>query len=378
MTESFDFSIEGRNFSFPCSFLNSDQFTVRSVPRPYQVTFVHEAPDATLNRLACDVDNTLLFIDANVYSIYKDRIDFPPLRTLVAEATEGFKTLAGVEQLTDFLENHNFTKADRLIVVGGGIIQDVGAFAGCCFKRGIRWTYLPTTLLSMCDSCIGGKTGINYKGAKNQLALFSSPADVVINDGFLNTLNPKDIKSGMGEILKLLVTGGNELLEVYRTRVQNGRVLASSDYPCLIRSALGVKKLVVEEDEFELDLRRSLNYGHTVGHAIEVLSGFQIPHGAAVSMGIVVANSLSVARGMMLPQEAAGIRNLAVDLLGGLSLGGVYVEELECLLRKDKKTLGGKATMILMERAGVTRFVPVEMTADFVRQIADIIASEFG
>lgn len=378
MNDNFEFAVEDRTFSLERSFLDAGRFNVKSIPRSYDVVFVSETPAATINRLMSKEGNTLLFIDSNVFALHRGAIRFPENRTLVAEATEEFKTLTGVEKLTDFLDSRCFTKADHLVVVGGGIIQDVGAFAGACFKRGIKWTFIPTTLLSMCDSCIGGKTGINYKGAKNQLALFSSPAEVVINTQFLETLNERDVMSGMGEILKLMITGGKDLLGIYREHVHAGRVLDHKDYTLLIRAALGVKKLIVEEDEFELNIRRSLNYGHTVGHALEILSAYRIPHGEAVSMGIIVANRLSHAMGIMSNEDVTEINKLAFDLCATGIQGAIQLDGLESLLRKDKKTLGGKAVFVLVEQAGVMRFAPVEMTSAFVRQILDVISEEFG
>lgn len=377
-TEEIKFGIEDREFHFQYD-PGRRFFEVKSVPRPYSGTWIEEeSPHEIVNGLMAKNPGNVLFIDENVYGIHAPHLRVQESRVLRAPATEEFKTLEGVTGLIEFLQKNNFTKGETLVVVGGGIIQDVGAFAGACYKRGIRWVYVPTTLLSMCDSCIGSKAGINHGKAKNQLALFSAPAEVLINPAFIETLKYKDIKAGLGEILKLHVTGGRKALESYRRFIGGALALDYGSFRPLIFGALGVKRAVIEVDEFEFNYRKALNYGHTFGHAIEVLSDYRIPHGQAVVIGMVIANEISRRRSMLPEDECIFLRDLCFELLEPGIMKGIAVSKLEDLLRKDKKTLGGTATLVVPQAIGDLRLLPVELTPSFMQEIADIVAGAFG
>ncbi len=203
--------------------------------------------------------------------------------------------------MLDWLAEAGLTRTDPLLVVGGGIVQDVGGFAAHLFKRGLPWTYVPTTLLSQCDSCIGAKAGVNHGRFKNQLALFAAPRQVVIDPSLLATLAPLELRSGLGEIVKLHLTGGPFFADrlVAAFGAAGGGLPSPEALRTLTWDSLVVKRAVIERDEFELDHRRALNYGHTIGHAIENLSGFAIPHGQAIGFGMAIVNRLAVHRGLL-------------------------------------------------------------------------------
>ncbi|MGB2578773.1 3-dehydroquinate synthase [Elusimicrobium simillimum] len=375
---SVDFLIEGKTFKMPDNFNALDTFTVNSVPRPYNVSIKYDgAPVKELQALMDANKNNLLLIDANVYNLYYKDLKVDAKRIFIADATEEFKTLDGVTKVIAFLEENDFTKTEKLYVIGGGIIEDVGAFVGAVYKRGIKWVYYPTTLLSMCDSCIGGKTGINHNKAKNQLALFSAPAEVIINTAFLKTLTDYHIKSGMGEILKLLVTGGAKPLQVYIDSVENGKAKTFDAYKTLIMSSLAVKRAVVEEDEFELNHRRSLNYGHTVGHAIEVLSNYEIPHGQAVIIGMVIVNKLSKNRNILNDADYELTQRLSKELLGPSLVKQVSLDGLNKLLKKDKKTEGNLVNFVIISKLGDTQFLKLPLDENLFNEISEAIQKEF-
>lgn len=375
------FKVEEKAFSSDSKILEAERFVVRSVPRPYGLSFDGRPnPWEVINERLSENAKNLLLIDENIYKIYGKNIKIEKDKVFVARATEEFKTIEGVLKVVDFLQKNKLTKGEKLIVAGGGIIQDVGAFTGAVFKRGIFWVYVPTTLLSMCDSCIGGKTGINHGNAKNQLALFSAPAEVIINVNFLKTLDPSAINSGMGEILKLVITGGGSFLDAYSKNVTNGKVINFPVYRKLILAALAVKKAIVEEDEFELNHRRSLNYGHTMGHVVEVLSNYRIPHGQAVIIGVIIADRLSLNRNMISEKEVESIEKLSLELLSPEIRGivrALKVEEMASLLQKDKKTLGNKIYFVLIRKPGDTIFVPIEINSSFVSEIEEIMRRFF-
>ena len=377
---NFQFSVEGENFSFDSSFLKQSQFTVHSVPRDYDVLWKEAVPPARLiEELLAKNPKNLLLIDKNVWDLHCRDLQIDPKRVMFVRADEEFKTFHnGVEQALGFLEDNHFGKGETLVVVGGGITQDIGAFVGAVYKRGIAWVFFPTTLLSMCDSCIGGKTGINFHKAKNQLALFSAPRQVVLCAEFLRTLHAREIKSGLGEILKLFVTGGKELLALFPKLVtKEGKVKDFASFKQLILGALGVKKQIVEKDEFELNIRKSLNYGHTLGHAIEVLSDYQIPHGQAVTMGLLVVNEMSCRRGMLSQEECQYVKNLTADLFQTAQLSKNIVQELPQLLLKDKKSVGNAVNFVFIRSIGDTVFVKLEVTPQLVEELIEVMHKEF-
>lgn len=375
---SVKFKVEGYEYSLPQGFETIDNFEIQSSPRPYKVVWDNNLrPQKAAHDLVSENENNILLIDKNVYELYFKNLNLNPAKTYLAEATEDFKTMAGVMSVVDFLAQNNFTKGEKLVVVGGGIIEDVGAFVGACFKRGINWVYFPTTLLSMCDSCIGGKTGINHNMAKNQMALFSAPSQVVINVNFLKTLGQKEIKSGLGEILKLLVTGGKSCFEIYKQKVDRGGVVKKfEDFKPLILASLWVKKAIIEHDEFELSHRRSLNYGHTIGHAIEVLMNYQIPHGQAVALGMVVVDKISANRGRLAESERLAIKQYALDLLDLEMILKIQTAGLLDLIKKDKKTVGSATSFVIIDLIGDMKFLKLILNQETISEIEKILNEE--
>jgi 3-dehydroquinate synthase len=245
------FRVDGKTFSIPASAMDADSFMVASTPRPYETIWESDfdrVADSICNSL-CDNHANFLLVDNNVLDLHFKGRNIPSGQIFKMNAVELEKNLDTVCKVIDSFERLSPSKNNVMHVVGGGITQDIGAFAACIYKRGLPWKFYPTTLLSMCDSCIGGKTGINYKDGKNQLALFSAPRKVVICPAFLKTLHEREIRSGYGEILKLLVTGVKEFLDVYAASMNRETGMPTSGVlKKLIFSALAVKKAVVEDD----------------------------------------------------------------------------------------------------------------------------------
>jgi 3-dehydroquinate synthase len=232
----------------------------------------------------------------------------------------------------------------------------------------------------MCDSCIGGKTGINYEGVKNQLALFSAPARVIINTEFLKTLPEREILSGLGEIIKLAITGGKNMVDIFNQEVKRGKVKNFDSFNRLIKMSLAVKKSVVERDEFELNIRKSLNYGHTIGHALESLSHYAIPHGQAVATGTLIVNELAVNRKLLTTAANKKLHSVLISLLSPeikSIIKKLSLNDLAQLLKKDKKSLSGKAIFILIKNPGDTIFFPVTIDKGLILEIKNIIKKLF-
>jgi 3-dehydroquinate synthase len=331
--------------------------TIASRQGDYRVDFAATVREAVL--ALEDVPRPLFVVDATVSSLYASELD--PLRergpvTLI-EATERNKTLEGVHGLVTWMNRNRANARSTLVAVGGGIVQDIVTFSAHVYHRGIPWAFMPTTLLAMSDSCIGAKCGINLQAAKNQLGVFHSPSRVVVATAFIDTLSDADVASGYGEILKLALTGSEDAYERLRDAVDRDG-FRSSTLPELIHESLTVKKRVIEADEYEKDLRRILNYGHTFGHALEAATEYAIPHGIAVAWGLDLVNFLSYRRGLLAERwfhEVNGFVRRRFRM-HGRSIGS---RELIDRARHDKKAAeGGGVNLILAERPGSLRIVP--------------------
>jgi 3-dehydroquinate synthase len=223
--------------------------------------------------------------------------------------------------------------AKRIVVIGGGLVQDLGSFVSSIYKRGMPWVYFPTTLLSMADSCIGSKTSLNTR-TKNKLGTYYSPSAVYINTTFLNTLDSQQMKSGMGEILKLCKIGN--ALHLYK----------KLDISNLIKLALIIKRSVIEVDLYDKGIRKGLNYGHTIGHAIEVLSDYSIPHGTAVVHGMLLMNAI-------FEHNDPVFEKYCLDLVDTMVPNGMSFTSIKSILDQDKKSDGSSITCIVPSSKGV-------------------------
>ena len=337
-------------------------FQVKSSPRPYQVTFY--SGEGAGERLANEITShaaPLLLIDKNIFELYlRNFTQLANVPTFLVTAIEENKGISTVLEVIDFLEQNKATKSSMLYVVGGGIMQDLGAFAGYIYKRGIPWTYVPTTLLGQGDSSVGGKTALNHKKTKNLLALFSAPRKIITDTGFLKTLPKDDWFSGIGEIFRLCVTGGKDFLDVFDRELGaflRGDMDATSR---LIATSLSAKKAIVEFDEFELDLRRSMNYGHSFGHALEALTDYKISHGVGVAIGILVENEIAFHRNLLSKSERDYLLALGSKIIPPEALNTFVKANLDGiidLLRRDKKAEGTILKLATLESIGQMRFI---------------------
>ena len=212
-----EFHIQSKRFLAEVPPDIAEGFQVASSPRPYRVDFPEgHTPTDNLAREVRAQKTPLMLVDMRIQEIYLGAApDLAAVPTFSVEAQEEVKEISKVLEIVDFLERNGATKTSMLFVVGGGIIQDLGAFSGAMYKRGLPWTFVPTTLLAQGDSCVGGKTALNYKKTKNLLGLFSAPRRVIIDTGFLATLPRGDLLSGVGEIFRLCITGGPAFLAVF-------------------------------------------------------------------------------------------------------------------------------------------------------------------
>lgn len=252
-------------------------------------------------------------------------------------AGEHHKSLESVAQIWSVLSRQGAKRNSVLVNIGGGLITDIGGFAASCFKRGIRCINIPTTLLAQVDASVGGKTGINFNGLKNEIGTFSIPELVIIDNTFLKTLPLRQVLSGYAEMLKhALLAGEDALAEVMNADLKQ---VGESGFLELIRKSVAVKAAVVEADPKEKGIRKALNFGHTIGHAIESVAieqDMEIYHGDAVAYGMVVELYLSMKKLGFETRHYETVRRLVEERFPRYRAVAVP-EKLYSLMLHDKK-----------------------------------------
>ncbi|MBE0610163.1 MAG: 3-dehydroquinate synthase [Dehalococcoidia bacterium] len=268
---------------------------------------------------------------------------------------EEHKTLATVSQVYDFLIGHRVERSDFVVCLGGGVVTDLAGFAAATCLRGIDFVHVPTSLLAMADAAIGGKTGVDHPRGKNLIGAFAQPRAVVIDPLFLRTLPERHLRNGWAELLKHGLILDERLVRDLEKASQDGPPLMSPD---LIARSVAIKAAVVSNDEREAGRRTLLNYGHTIGHAIEAVTGYaDYLHGEAVSVGMRAAGLISVELGLLSEDEFG--RQQAMLRAFGLpeSAPGVPVDAVLEATLLDKKVRAGSVRWVLLEGIGnaVTR-----------------------
>jgi len=368
-----NYQIQDTHFTTSIEPETTKEFSVKSSPRPYVVKIVSEDNFSWLGTEIHAQKKPLVLIDQYVKNNVLKDVDFSDVPCYEVEATETNKGIDTVLKVCDFLQANNANRGSMLYVIGGGIIQDLGAFAGAMYKRGIPWTLVPTTLLSQADSCLGGKTAVNHGKTKNVLGLFSAPRQVLIDPHFIDTLPYNDQLSGGGEIYRLLITGGVDAFKFFQQHV-DGFISGSKEAKRqLMIGSLSVKKSIVEHDEFEIDIRRSMNYGHSIGHAIEALSNYAIPHGQGVAIGILVENRIAKNRGMLSEQEnkemyVAGKKVITSNVWD--SFCGLDPVRLLPFLTNDKKAEGNNLKLATLLSIGDMKFIDLPLDETGIAEVS--------
>lgn len=297
-------------------------------------------------------EKTFVVIDKNLYELYRQELfaQIPEKQLYILDATEEHKVLDTAMEICEIMTNISAKRNSKLISLGGGIVQDVTGFVANILYRGIYWTFFPTTLLAACDSCIGGKTSLNYKKFKNLLGTFYPPDRLYICTPFFKTLTERDFQSGMGEVVKFNVMRGEEGIRNMENNI--GKLLERDDDTLLtfVESSLAFKKSFIEEDEFDRGVRIQLNFAHTFGHAFESMTNYAIPHGTAVAMGTIVANRISLSRGWIAEETAVRIENLLYQIIHINKADiNVSMSDIISAIRKDKKQTSSSLTAVLMQ-----------------------------
>ena len=323
----------------------SETLVIQSHRGPYSVHF-----DSNLlgNPARLVDDDAHCLIDATVARLYASELD-PILHhpyTIVIEATEENKSLEQTISVFERLVRDQVRRGHTLVAIGGGIIQDITCFVASTLLRGLPWRFLPTTLLAQADSCIGSKSSINLGSTKNILGTFNPPDEVVIYTGFLDTLEQKDIQSGLGEIIKVHAIEGVSAFDQFAGDYERVFVdpAVRFDY---ISAALLIKQRFIEIDEFDRGIRNIFNYGHSFGHAIESVTRFTVPHGIAISIGMDMANSVAAERGMLPVEHYHRMHTVLRKNYSSYATTPIPVDEMLSALGKDKKNTSTMLGLIL-------------------------------
>ena len=256
---------------------------------------------------------------------------------------ERSKTMATLAEILEYIASEGLTRSDAVVALGGGVVGDISGFAAGCYMRGIKFIQVPTSLLAAVDSSVGGKTAVDLTSGKNLAGLFLQPSVVICDTGCLKTLPEKEMKNGLAEAIKTAILTGGSLFDAFET--------GNTDMESIIAQCVAYKGGVTERDEFEKGERKLLNLGHTVGHAIELLSRYSIPHGMAVSSGLAIISRSSARLGWCGKDTAQRIVNILKK--NTLPTSSVYsAKTLSAVALHDKKRDCDTITLAIPEKIG--------------------------
>lgn len=327
----------------------SNKLSIKSSINNYEVHFID---DLTASLSSVIKPGDFILID----ELVANKPELLPFVTgkkdvIIIQASENAKSYEGVIPVIDTLIKGGFKRNNTLIAIGGGVTQDITAFIASILYRGVKWIFLPTTLLAQADSCIGSKTSINFGAFKNQLGNFYPPQQILVFTEFLDTLLERDIRSGVGEMAHYFFVSGDGDVDFFENEY-SAAIEKQSNFRKLIVASLSIKKRYIEVDEFDKGERIVFNYGHTFGHAIESISNYEIPHGVAVAFGMDIANFISFKKGYISDVLLQRARKILRGISNGYSINGIDIKNLISAMGKDKKNENGKLGLILTKGWG--------------------------
>ena len=326
----------------------------------YDIVFDHSFDELAgrISELGYAGRKIAIITDTNVKGLYADQllsiIDTVASKSLVyaIPAGEENKNLTEIEKIYEVLIENHFDRHDLIVALGGGVVGDMAGFCAATYLRGIDFIQIPTTLLAQTDSSIGGKTGVDFKGYKNMIGAFYMPKLVYMNINVLNTLPGDQFASGFAEVMK---HGLIKDADFYMWLIDNMYEIEEKDPDTLlymVKTSCNIKRLVVEKDPTEKGDRALLNFGHTIGHAIEKHKDFSLAHGECVALGAVAAAFISWKRQMLSMEEYYEIRDMFVPFGLPISVTDIDTDEVIKLMHSDKKSDGNSIKFVLLKRLG--------------------------
>ncbi len=308
---------------------------------------------------------TIIITDEKVAEIYQEQ--FPPCDVITIGLGEKNKTLATIESIFDQLISLEADRTTFITGIGGGIVGDITGFAASTYMRGLRFGFVASTLLAQVDATVGGKNGVNFRGYKNMMGVFSQPEFVIADIGLLKTLPSDQIACGLAEIIKHACIKDSDYFDYIENHCDEISHLDPKVMHKLVYDSVVIKADVVNQDEREAGERRKLNFGHTIGHALEKTIG--ISHGTAVSVGSVMAAQLSHQRGLLSKEEVERIKTLITRLNLPTSIDFDYSAVFDAL-GKDKKRESERIKFVLLEKIGqaVVKDISIEELGRWLMQ----------
>jgi 3-dehydroquinate synthase len=277
-----------------------------------------------------------------VDDFFDDSLSLPAERRISIHADEETKSLERMSEVIVKLRQMGANRSTHLVAIGGGVIQDIATFAASLYMRGVSWTYMPTTLLSMADSCIGGKSSINVAGIKNLVGNFYPPKEILVDLNFAKTLDSEQIIGGLFEAEKICYARGADTYDNYLALTPCA-TMSSDSLQKLVSLSLHTKQWFIEIDEFDQKERLLLNYGHTFGHAVEAGTDFAVSHGIAVGVGMLIAVRYAELKNLVLPHAQTRVQSFAVhvkSMLGSVEFVKPTILNIDVFMKKfegDKK-----------------------------------------
>lgn len=286
----------------------------------------------------------------------KIRDQLPDHKVFEIRGSEEQKNLNTCQQLWQQLTNAQFDRHSLLVILGGGVLSDLGGFCAATFKRGIDFILIPTTLLGMADASLGGKTGVDFGTLKNHIGTFTMPTATWISTDFLKTLPEAELRSGFAEVIKHVLLSDYKMWQALRKKD-----LQNQDWPKLVKHSIEFKLSVVGKDPREQGIRKILNYGHTVGHALEsyyLHSETRIMHGEAIAAGMVIEGQIALQKGLLKAVDLGTIAHYILSVFGKIEVPSV--DQLLPAIRQDKKNKGKEILMVLPNPIGKAKIdIPV-------------------
>jgi 3-dehydroquinate synthase len=320
-------------------------FRVKSSLRDYSVIFIE---DFKQNIIREKSDKQYFIIDRKIYNLNKNFFDKNKIKqkSIIIKADENAKSFENFAKYANTLIKLKIDKNSEINLIGGGVIQDIGAFLSSILFRGVIYNFYPTTLLAQCDSCIGSKTSININSYKNLIGNFWPPKKVYIDFNFLFSLGISAKKSGIGEMCHYFLYSNIDLFNKFMGDYDKILINTQLIHKYIYKSLL-IKKNVIQIDEFDNGERKKFNYGHTFGHAIEALTNYKINHGQAITMGMDFANYVSYNYNKLSIEKYELIRALLKKNFSKHNLKKYSLNKYISILKKDKKNKDSKLGCIL-------------------------------
>lgn len=350
----------------------------------YDIVFSQNFDDLWFDLTELGIENrrVMIITDSNVRPLYAEELWKELQEKCVKasifsfEAGEEQKTLDTAKEIYKQLIEEGFDRKDLLLAVGGGVVGDLTGYVAATYLRGIDYVQIPTTLLAQADSSIGGKTGVDFDGYKNMVGAFKMPSLVYMNLSTLKTLSGRHYFNGFAEIMKhaLIKDAG-----FYEWLITNMYEICERDLEIveeMIIQSCTIKKLIVEKDPLEQGERRLLNFGHTIGHAIEKAKGFSLLHGECVALGCVAAAHVSYKRDLITLDEYLEIRDMFVPFYLPITIEDIDPEEVLALTKADKKMENGKINFVVLKRIGKSMVESTVTEEELMEAIKEIHFSE--